>query len=59
MMSLAGIVGSRAIMAQSPSPDPVGLGKRVEVPESGFALTFPEDWVWIRHPVPDLDAAVE
>lgn len=58
MMSLAGMAGSRAMLAQSPSPDPVGLGGLVEVPEAGFALTFPEDWVWVRYPVPDADAAV-
>ena len=59
VMSLSGMTGSRAMLAQSPSPDPVGLGGRVEVPGSGFALTFPEDWVWVRHPVPDVDAAIE
>jgi hypothetical protein len=58
MTSLIGMVGSPAVVAQSPSPGPVGLGGRVAVPEAGFALTFPEDWVWVRHPVPDVDAAV-
>jgi hypothetical protein len=57
--SLAGIAGGQPVTAQSPPPDPVGFGGRVEVPQAGFALTFPEDWVWMRHPLPDVDAAVE
>ena len=45
---LAGLLvltlGSGAV-AQSPSPDSVGIGNRVEVPEMGYAATFPEGWV--------------
>ncbi len=32
-------------MAQSPSPSPLGVGERVEVPGVGFAATFPEGWI--------------
>ena len=42
---LLGISASPAVVAQSPSPESVGFGKRVEVPEMGFAATFPEGWV--------------
>jgi hypothetical protein len=28
--------------------DLVGIGGRVEVESSGFAMTFPTDWVWAR-----------
>ena len=45
-------------VAQGPSPEPFGLAGRVEVPGLGFALSFPEDWVWVRY-APDLDALVE
>jgi hypothetical protein len=42
---LLGISAGSAVVAQTPSPDPVGVGHRVEVPEMGFAATFPEGWV--------------
>ncbi len=42
---LLGISAGPAVVAQSPSPDSVGFGKRVEEPEMGFAATFPEGWV--------------
>jgi len=29
-------------------PDPVGVGGRVVVPEAGYAITFPDAWVWVR-----------
>ena len=42
---LLGLSAGPAVVAQSPSPDSVGVGKRVEVPEMGFAATFPEGWI--------------
>lgn len=42
---LLGISAGPVVVGQSPSPDSVGFGKRVEVPEMGFAATFPEGWV--------------
>jgi len=43
-MSLLGVSGASAVAAQSPSPSPADVGQRVEVPEAGFALTYPGDW---------------
>jgi hypothetical protein len=33
--------------AQEPAPEAIGQGGRVEVPDAGYALTFPEDWVYV------------
>ncbi len=41
--------------SQGPSPGPVGMGGRVEMPEYGFALTLPDDWLWVRHSVEGFD----
>ena len=43
--------------AQAPSPtlDVVGVGGRVALPEHGFALTFPDDWAWVRDSSRDFD----
>lgn len=57
--SLLSIGGGPAVVAQSPSPDPVGLGGRVELPEYGFALTFPDDWAWVRYTTEDFDSVME
>ena len=49
--ALAGLLGATSTLtlesgtlAQSPSPPP-WLGGRVEMPEHGFAITLPGDWV--------------
>jgi hypothetical protein len=55
---LLGVGGSPAVVAQSPSPGPVGVGGRVELPEYGFALTFPEDWAWVRYSSEDSDSVI-
>ena len=46
-------------VAQGPSPEPLGLAGRVEVPGLGFALSFPTDWVWVRHAGPDVGPLVD
>jgi hypothetical protein len=45
------------VSAQAPSPtlDVVGVGGRVALPEHGFALTFPDDWAWVRDSSRDFD----
>ncbi len=42
------LVLGTGVVAREPSPGPVGLGGRVEVPGAGFALAFPDDWAWVR-----------
>jgi hypothetical protein len=42
---LLGISAGPAVVEQSTSPGPIGVGERVEVPEAGFAAAFPEGWV--------------
>jgi hypothetical protein len=44
-----------AAVAEAPELAPVGVGGRVEVPQQGFALTLPPEWVWVRQS--PLDAA--
>jgi len=39
------VAGAAVVSAQEASPGLVSSGGRVEVPEAGFALTFPEGWV--------------
>lgn len=43
-------------MAQSATPSPVGAGRRIEVPEHGFALTYPDDWTVQEWSVEDVEA---
>lgn len=45
-------------MAQE-SAQPAGVGGRVEVAEVGFAVMFPDDWVWYRTPVADTRAVMD
>lgn len=40
-----GAIGPAA--AQETDPAPVGTGGRVEISDGGYALTFPDDWVYI------------
>jgi len=42
---LLSIGAGNAALAQSPSPSPTALTQRVEAPEAGIAVTFPDDWV--------------
>jgi hypothetical protein len=37
-------VGAGQAVAQEPTPPPEAASQRVEVPEAGFAVTFPVDW---------------
>ena len=49
-------VGTAAAVAEAPAPAPVGVGGRVEVPQLGFALTLPPEWVWVRQSPADAAA---
>ncbi len=40
-------LGSSPLSAAD-AQDPVGIGGRVVVPEAGYAITFPDAWVWVR-----------
>ena len=37
-------IGAGPAVAQSPAPSPRVLDGRIEVPEAGYAVTFPEAW---------------
>jgi hypothetical protein len=56
--SLLSVGVSSGVVAQSPSPSPVGLGGRVELPGHGSALTFPDDWAWVRYTTEDFDSVM-
>jgi hypothetical protein len=45
LVCLSGSAAGCSLISQpSPSPSPTTVTGRVEVPEYGFALTFPDDW---------------
>lgn len=55
-MVLASVAIPATSVAQEASPDDaVGIGGRVEVPEAGYALTLPPDWLHIRPTRADMD----
>jgi hypothetical protein len=56
LMSVSAVVATA--QTSLPSPDIVGVGGRVAVPEYGFALTFPDDWVWVRSSSEDFEAVM-
>jgi hypothetical protein len=59
LLAVLASIGVRpAVMAQSPSPGPVGLGGRAELAEYGIALAFPDDWAWVRYSPEDLDSVM-
>jgi hypothetical protein len=41
------------------STEPIGFGGHTEVPEAGYAITFPDDWTHVRPSVGDIDAIVD
>lgn len=45
-----------ALAQETTDDDAVGIGGRVEIPEAGYALTLPPDWLHIRPTRADLDA---
>ena len=49
-------VPAAALAQEAPADTPVGLGGRVEVVTAGYALTWPESWLYIRPTQADLDA---
>jgi hypothetical protein len=50
--------GVASAQTPSPTPDIVGIGGRLALPESGFALTYPDDWVWVRYSSEDFDTVM-
>jgi hypothetical protein len=51
--SLAALLTSGIVSAQVDAP--VGGGGRVDVPEAGYGITLPDDWVSVRPSAADLD----
>jgi len=51
--------GPAASAEETPAPAPVGVGGRVEIPEHGFALTLPSEWVWVRQSPAEATAFAE
>ncbi len=45
--------------AQDGELDPIGFGGRVEVAEVGYALTFPEDWVYVYPSATDVSEVMD
>jgi len=58
LASMVGIVAAAPSLAQEGLPEP-GLGGRIELPEAGFALTVPDDWVAIVPSSADIDGIIE
>ena len=50
---------SAGSVAVAQSTQPIGFGGRVEVPEAGYAITFPDDWTHVRPSGGDIDAIVD
>ena len=53
-------IGAGPAVAQSPAPslDPEPVPQRVEVPEAGIAVTFPDDWAVEVRPLVRVEATV-
>jgi hypothetical protein len=49
---------SGVALAEDEPVDMVGVGGRVELPEHGIALTFPDGWGWARYTGDDLGLVV-
>ncbi len=56
---LLSVVAASPLAAQSLESDVIGLGGRVEVPEAGYAVTLPDDWVYVRPTAADTTAILE
>ena len=59
LASLVGISAAAPALAQEEGPPESGLGGRIELPEAGFALTVPDDWVAIVPSSADIDVIIE
>jgi hypothetical protein len=53
--TLLGIGSSQAVTAQSPSPGPLEVDQRIEVPQAGIGVAFPADWTVDIRTVPLSD----
>ena len=59
LASLLGISAAGPSLAQEEGPPEPGLGGRIELPDAGFALTVPDDWVAIVPSSADIDVIIE
>ena len=60
LISLAVVAGPAASLAQeATADDPVGLGGRVLLSNAGYALTLPQDWLYIRPNQADVDVILD
>jgi hypothetical protein len=60
LVSVAVVAGPAATFAQEAiTDDAVGLGGRVEISNAGYALTLPQDWLYIRPTRADLDVILD
>ncbi len=57
--ALLGVGAIGRATAQESEQSPVGMGGRVEVPDVGFALTFPDEWVYIFPSAEDTSAVLD
>ena len=68
MRNLTGAILSACMIATVPATvvaqlieldEPVGLGGRVEILEAGYAITLPDEWLYVRPSDSTVDALVE
>ena len=59
LASLLGISAAAPSLAQEEGPPEPGLGGRIELPEAGYALTVPDDWVAIVPSSAEIDVIIE
>jgi hypothetical protein len=59
LMASLTTMASGPVAAQGDATDAVGFGGRVEVPEAGYVLTLPDDWVYIRPTAEDTSSIIE
>ena len=54
-----GIGASPPLLAQESEAGPVGIGGRVDIPEAGYALTAPDDWITVLPTAEDASGILE
>jgi hypothetical protein len=59
LASLLGISAAAPSLAQEEGPPEPGLGGRIELPDAGYALTVPDDWVAIVPSSAEIDVIIE